>query len=66
MKRIEEAERRSGTVDETETLRLDEAAKKLGVSYTALYNATKRGQVPCIRIGRRILISKNEFKRLTA
>ncbi len=41
-----------------EVLRVPEAARLLGVSRDALYEAIKRGEVPHRRIGRRILLCK--------
>ena len=38
------------------TLSVSEAARKLGISRNSLYEGIKRGEVPCIRIGKRILI----------
>ena len=32
-----------------------EAAKTLGISTRTLFDLTKRGEVPCVRIGRRVL-----------
>jgi excisionase family DNA binding protein len=38
------------------TLSVNEASRKLGISRNSLYEGIKRGEVPCIRIGKRILI----------
>jgi excisionase family DNA binding protein len=38
------------------TMSVSEAAKKLGIARNSLYEGIKRGEVPCIRIGKRILI----------
>jgi len=38
------------------TLNVSEAALKLGVSRPSLYQAIKKGEVPVIRIGHRVLI----------
>lgn len=35
----------------TETLRIEEAAKVLGIGRTAAYAAAKRGEIPIIKIG---------------
>ena len=38
------------------TLNVSEAAVRLGVSKPTLYQAIKKGEVPVIRIGHRVLI----------
>jgi len=38
------------------TMSVSEAAKKLGVARNSLYEGVKRGEVPYVRIGKRILI----------
>ena len=38
------------------TMSVSEAAKKLGIARNSLYEGVKRGEVPCVRIGKRILI----------
>jgi excisionase family DNA binding protein len=40
------------------TLTLEEAARALGISRAFAYEAVARGEIPCIRIGKRILVSK--------
>lgn len=37
---------------------VSETAKLLGLSQPATYQAVKRGQIPCIRFGRRMLIPR--------
>ena len=37
-------------------LSVSEAARKLGIGRNSMYEAVKRGDVPVIRIGKRILI----------
>jgi excisionase family DNA binding protein len=46
------------------TLRVEEVAKILGISRGSAYDAIQQGQIPHIRIGRRILIPKKAFERL--
>lgn len=41
---------------ETPTLSVEEAAKLLHVSRVSAYNAVSAGEIPSIRVGRRILI----------
>ena len=42
--------------NQSETVAVTEAARRLGVHHQTLYRAVERGEVPCIRIGRRIRI----------
>jgi len=46
------------------TLSIPEAAKILGISRNGCYEAVQRGEIPTIRIGKRILVLKEPFKRL--
>jgi len=48
------------------TLTVDEAGRKLGLSRISAYAAAKNGQIPTIRIGRRILVPRVAFERLLA
>jgi excisionase family DNA binding protein len=52
--------------DETKTQTIDEAAKELGIGRNQAYAAAKRGEIPCIRIGKRILVLREPFKRMLA
>lgn len=45
---------------------VEEAAIALGISRTCAYEAVARGEIPCIRIGRRILIPKVALEKLLA
>ena len=49
---------------ERRTLTVDEAAAVLGISRTSAYEAVRRGEVPSIRIGRRVLISVNALEEM--
>lgn len=49
---------------EKTTYTLDEAAKRLGVSTSSIRRAIKRGELRCVRIGRRVLISASTLDRL--
>jgi excisionase family DNA binding protein len=42
---------------------VEEAAKLLGISRSLAYEAVHRGEVPSMRIGRRILVPKAALKR---
>jgi excisionase family DNA binding protein len=46
------------------TLRIEEAAKILGISRSACYLAAKTGQLPTIRIGKRMFIPRVALDRL--
>jgi excisionase family DNA binding protein len=46
------------------TLTVEEAAASLGISRASAYEAVRRGDVPSIRIGRRILVPKAALARL--
>jgi len=41
-----------------------EAARVLGLSRNSVYAACERGEIRCLRIGKRLLISKLEIQRL--
>jgi excisionase family DNA binding protein len=46
------------------TVTVTEAAKRLGIGRNQAYEAVHRGQVPAIRIGKRILIPVAALDRL--
>jgi excisionase family DNA binding protein len=46
------------------TLSVEEAADQLGISRALAYEAVRRGQIPHVRIGRRILVPKVALQRL--
>ena len=41
------------------TLTVPEAAEVIGISISATYDAAARGQIPTIRIGRRVLVIRS-------
>ena len=45
------------------TLRVEEVARMLGISRGSAYEAIQRGEIPHIRIGRRVLVSKKALDR---
>ena len=57
LKVLARAQRRS-------TLTVEEAAEMLGLSRAFAYEAVSRGEIPSIRIGRRILVPKVALERL--
>ena len=46
------------------TYTVDEAAVILGVGRSTMYEAIRRGEVPCVRLGRRIVIPSVALARL--
>ena len=48
------------------TCTVDEAAKILGISRNKAYQAAHRGEIPIIRIGKRILVLREPFKKMLA
>jgi excisionase family DNA binding protein len=49
---------------EPKTTTIDEAAKVLGIGRNQAYAAAKRGEIPIIRIGKRILVLREPLKRM--
>jgi excisionase family DNA binding protein len=49
---------------ERKTITVEEAAKLLGISRSSAYAAAARGELPVIRIGRLLLVSKARMQRL--
>jgi excisionase family DNA binding protein len=43
------------------TMTVPEAAKLIGLSDSATYDAVSRGEIPALRIGRRILVKRLEL-----
>lgn len=52
------------TTDERLTLTVEEAARLLGISRNSAFRAVQRGQLPSVRIGRRILIPRERLAAL--
>ncbi|MHB8289936.1 MAG: helix-turn-helix domain-containing protein [Acidimicrobiales bacterium] len=57
-------ETKSGKPVERLTFTVEEAAESLGISRAFAYEAIARGEIPCIRIGRRVLIPKIALDKL--
>jgi excisionase family DNA binding protein len=51
-------------VKEGPVLSVNEAAKLLGLNRNSVYEAAKRGELPIIRLGRRVLISRAGLQRM--
>jgi excisionase family DNA binding protein len=48
------------------TLTVDEAARAAGLSRVGYYAAARRGDVPALRVGRRILVPRAQFERFVS
>ena len=46
------------------TVTVDEAAKILGISRNSAYEAVRRGEIPTIRLGRRILVPRSKLEEM--
>jgi excisionase family DNA binding protein len=46
------------------TMKVDEAGKELGISRNAAYQAARAGEIPTIRIGRRLLVPRVALERM--
>ena len=47
-----------------QTLTIAEAAKALGIGRNQAYEAAHRGEIPTIKIGKRLLVPKLAFEKL--
>jgi excisionase family DNA binding protein len=54
----------AGTDVEPLTYTIDEVARALGVNRNSAYQAARVGELPVIKIGRRMLVPKAAFKRM--
>ena len=60
-------DRRPGATGETVerlTLTVEEAAQALGISRASAYEAVRVGEIPSIRIGKRVLVPKSALERM--
>ena len=46
------------------TLTVDETASALGISRNAAYEGVRRGEIPSIRVGRRLLVPRPALERM--
>jgi excisionase family DNA binding protein len=51
-------------IDNRETVGVAEAAEQLGVSRRSAYKAAHSGELPCIKIGKRLLVPRRALERL--
>lgn len=49
---------------EKKVMTIIEAAKVLGISKGSAYEAARSGQIPTIRIGRRLIVPRVAFERM--
>lgn len=47
-----------------QTLTVEEAGAVLGIGRTAAYEAARRGEIPAIRIGRRLLVPRQALENM--
>ena len=52
--------------DKRLTLSVDETAKLLGIGRNLCYDRVKTGEIPVIKIGRRLLIPRSALEKLLA
>lgn len=50
----------------TKTLEVEVAAQMLGVSRASAYRYAAKGEIPAIRLGKRLLILREPFERMLA
>ena len=50
--------------NEPKTQTIAEAAQELGIGRNQAYEAAKRGEIPTIKIGKRILVLREPLKRM--
>ena len=48
------------------TITVSEAALELGISRNGAYEAAKRGEIPTVKIGRRVLVPREAIDRMLA
>ena len=49
---------------ERQTLKIGEAAKVLGISRNTAYDAAKSGELPTVKIGRRLLVPRAALQHM--
>lgn len=53
-------------VTERHTMTIEEAAQALGIGRTAAYKAARNGELPTIRLGRRLVVPVAALERMLA
>ena len=52
--------------EESLTMTVEQAAAALSISRSLAYEAARDGRLPCIKIGRRLLVSRRALEKLLA
>ncbi len=50
--------------DGRQTLTVEEAAEVLGIGRNSAYEAIRRGEIPALRLGRRLVVPRRALERL--
>jgi excisionase family DNA binding protein len=50
--------------EERATLTITEAARRLGISKNGAYRAASKGEIPAIRIGKRLIVPRVAFEKM--
>ncbi len=53
-------------VDDRLTMSIEECARRLGIGRNSAYEAVARGEIPVIRVGKRLLVPKAQLDKLFA
>jgi excisionase family DNA binding protein len=53
-------------MEQVDVLTVEEARKRLGLGRSAAYEAIRRGEIPIIRFGRRIVVPRTALERMLA
>jgi len=64
MKKDDMANRETKSAERSPTMSVDEAADELGIGRNQAYAAVKAGQIPTIRIGKRLLVLRFPLERM--
>jgi excisionase family DNA binding protein len=64
MKKDDMANRETKSAERSPTMSVDEAAGELGIGRNQAYAAAKAGQIPAIRIGKRLLVLRFPLERM--
>ena len=62
---VEQA-KRGGAMEDKLTLSVEETAKLLGIGRNLCYDRVKTGEIPAIKIGRRLLVPRSALEKLLA
>lgn len=54
------------SIKSPKTMSITETAKELGIGRNQAYEAARRGEIPVIRIGKRLLVPKAALERMLA